>query len=207
MCTTITRIIAYGLAAGLLAHTASATETPETLMHKAQDAFDQADIVTAMSFYREAAEAGHAPAQTRLAYLLDNSEENEEAVAWYRRAAELGDAEGMSGLANMYAAGEGTTKDLPAAVQWYTLAAQQGHAPAIRALAIAYETGQLGLAISYAQAISWLQAGVDAADSWSIMRLARAWRRGELGLRIDREQAADLESRMPETGTDTGDNQ
>ncbi|MGB5538863.1 MAG: tetratricopeptide repeat protein [Gammaproteobacteria bacterium] len=168
----------------------------EALMQQAQTAFDQADIVNAMVLYRRAAEAGHAPAQARLAYLLDNSEANEEAVSWYRMAAEQGDAEGLFGLAHMYAAGEGIEKNPQEAVKGFTLAAQQGHAQAIRVLAQAYEMGELGLKVNYAQAVSWLNAGVAAQDAWSIRRLARAYRMGELGQRIDTEQAAFLEGRL-----------
>ena len=198
----IMALVLYGLPALLPAQAAAAMGQPEVLMEQAQAAFDQADVVTAMTLYREAAESGHAPAQARLAYLLDNSEENEEAVTWYRMAAEQGNVEGKFGLAQMYAAGEGIGQDLQAAVKWYTLAAQQGHAPSIRVLALAYETGELGLDINYALTTSWLHAGVAAEDVWSIQRLARAWRRGELGLRIDREQAAYLENRLSDIRPD-----
>lgn len=192
------------LVAMLLAAVPVAADTPEDLMEQAQTAFDRSDIVKAMSLYRVAAEAGHAPAQSRLAYLLDNSEDNEAAVAWYLKAAEAGDAEGMAGLAQMYAAGEGTEQNLQEAARWYTLAAQQGHTPAIRVLALAYESGGLGFDVNYAQAISWLNAGVAANDVWSTQRLARALRQGELGQRIDRERAGFLEMRLsgvqPKTG-------
>lgn len=190
------------LVAMLLTAAPVAADTPENLMEQAQTAFDRSDIVKAMSLYRMAAEAGHAPAQSRLAYLLDNAEDNEAAVAWYLKAAEAGDAEGMAGLAQMYAAGEGTEQNLQEAARWFTLAAQQGHTPAIRVLALAYESGGLGFDVNYAQAISWLNAGVDANDVWSTQRLARALRQGELGLRIDREQAGLLEMRLP--GKQTG---
>ena len=177
------------------------TDPPEILMEKAQHAFDQADIVNAMSYYRKAAESGYTPAQVRLAYLLDNSEENEAAVSWYRRAAEQGDAEGMYGLAQMLAAGEGVQQDDQQAVAWYTQAARKGYQPAIRVLALAYEKGELELNVSYVQAVSWLNAGVAASDTWSIKRLARAYRKGELGLRIDHEQAGLLDSGLTPEAT------
>lgn len=189
-------LLAGFLGTGVFAQDADTVDTTADLMQRAQAAFEQADIVSAMALYRRAAESGHAPAQSRLAYLLDKSEENEDAVAWYSKAAEQGDAEGIFGLAHMYANGEGIGQDQPAAVRWYTLAAQQGHAPSIRALALAYEKGGLALDINYTQAVSWLNAGVAAQDAWSMQRLARAFRRGELGQRIDLEQAAFLESRL-----------
>lgn len=193
-------LLACCFGSGALAEDGTASAGVETLMQQADTAFDRADIVDAMALYRQAAEAGHAPAQARLAYLLDNSESNEEAVTWYRQAAEQGYADGQFGLAHMYAIGEGTEKKPGEAVGLFTLAAQQGHARAIRVLAQAYEKGELGLQVNYAQAVSWLNAGVAAQDVWSIRRLARAYRRGELGQRIDDGQAAFLEGRLSRLG-------
>ena len=189
-------LLASCLSTGLYAQYNDAADTPDVLMQQAQTAFDRADIVTAMALYRKAAETDYAPAQARLAYLLDKSEANEEAVDWYRSAAGQGYAEGMFGLAGMLSAGEGIEQNLDEAINWYTLAAQQGYRPAIRLMARAYETGDLGLDINHAQSVSWLNAGVAAQDAWCIQRLARAFRRGELGQRIDMEQAAFLESRL-----------
>lgn len=189
-------LLAGCLCGAFCAQDGTANDTPEQLTQQAQTAFEQADIVAAMTLYRQAAEAGHAAAQTRLAYMLDNSEANEEAVLWYRKAAAQGNTDGMYGLARMYAAGEGVAQDRKTAVGWYTRAAQQGHAPSIRVLALAYEKGELDLDINYAQAVSWLNAGVAAQDVWAIRRLARAWRQGELGQRIDLEQATFLENRL-----------
>lgn len=181
---------------GMLAPAAGATDTAAAYLEQAQIAFDRADIVSAMAWYRKAAELGDATAQTRLAYLLDNSEENKEAVEWYHRAAEQDHAEAKYRLAQMIASGEGVAQDNQQALDWYTQAARQGYKPAIRVLALVNEKGQLGLAVNYTQTLSWLNAGVAANDSWSVQRLAQAYRRGELGLKIDREQAALLESRL-----------
>ena len=171
-------------------------ETAESYMTKAQEAFDRSDIVASMSWYRKAAELGHAPAQARLAYLLDNTELNEEAVAWYRLAAEQGDAEGEFGLAQMYASGEGVEKDNVQAVELFTRAANQGHRQSIQVLAAAYEQGGLGLQVSYDKAVTWLNVGVEAGDPWAVKRLAKAYRIGELGLRYDPEQAQALEQKL-----------
>lgn len=193
-------LMACCLGSGVLAQDDRTGTDVAVLMQQADAAFDRADVVDAMALYRQAAEAGHAPAQARLAYLLDNAESNEEAVSWYRRAAEQGDAAGRFGLAHMYAIGEGTTENPAEAVRLFTLAAQQGHARAIRVLAQAYEKGELGLEVNYAQAVSWLNAGVAAQDVWSIRRLASAYRRGELGQRIDNGQASFLEGRLSRLG-------
>jgi TPR repeat protein len=187
------------LLAGFLAPATGTSETTDTTasyIEQAEIAFDRADIVSAMRWYRKAAELGDVKAQTRLAYLLDKSEANEESVEWYNRATEQGHAEAQFGLAKMVAAGEGVAKDTQLALDLYTQAARQGYLPAIRVMSQVYEKGQLGLAVSYTEAIAWLNAGVEANDRWSIQRLSRAYRRGELGLKIDREQADRLEARL-----------
>jgi len=171
-------------------------ETPDELMNKAEASFNQADIISAMGWYRRAAEMGHAPAQSRLAYLLDNAEENEEAVKWYRLAAEQGFTEAEFGLAQMYASGEGIERDSDRAVELFTRAANQGHYQAIHVMALAYEKGGLGLRIDYDKALAWLNTGVDAGDPWSTKWLAKAYRSGRLGLRIDPQRAEALEKKL-----------
>jgi len=171
-------------------------ETPDEFVNKAEAAFNQADIVSAMAWYRRAAEMGHAPAQSRLAYLLDNAEQNEAASEWYQLAAEQGFAEAEFGLGTMYASGEGVERDSDKAVELFTRAANQEYTQAIRVLVLAYEKGQLGLRIDYDKSLAWLNAGVDAGDPWSIKWLAKAYRSGRLGLRIDQQRAEALEKKL-----------
>jgi TPR repeat protein len=181
----------------LLTSTARASETDQEYIAKAKAAFIQADIVNAIHWYRKAAELNNAEAQTRLAYLLDNSEENDEAIKWYQKAVVQGYAEAFYGLGIMYAAGEGVKPDEAKAFDLFAQAATKGHAPSIRALAVTYEKGDLGQPIDYELAVEWLQAGVEVNDPWAITRLARAYQRGELGLRIDNKQASQLLQKLP----------
>lgn len=171
-------------------------ETPQEYVAKAEKAFDESDVITAMSYYRKAAEAGYVPAQTRLAYLLDTSEENEEAIRWYQQAAATGDAEAEYGLAGMYVSGDGIAQNTEEALRLFTSSASKGFAPAIHVMAAAYEEGELGLRIDYELAREWLEKGAQLDDYWSVKRLARAYGNGELGLRIDRQKAAQLEQRL-----------
>jgi len=171
-------------------------ETPQEYVVKAEKAFDESDIVGAMSYYRKAAEAGYVPAQNRLAYLLDKSERNEEAVKWYLKAAELGDAEAEHGLAGMYVSADGIEQNSSEALRLFTSSASKGYPPAIHVMASAYEKGGLGLRIDYELAREWLEKGMQQNDYWSINRLARAYRNGELGLRIDRHKATQLEQQL-----------
>jgi TPR repeat protein len=189
--------VAWGIGLAALLALPAAAEDVDTLMARAQLAFDRADIVSSMDWYRRAAERGHAPAQTRLAYLLDKSEANEEAAAWYRKAAEQDHWPAVHGLAELYATGEGVPRDDAEARELFERAARAGYTPSVRVLALAYEKGELGLRPSYENAVTWLQAGVSAGDASSIERLARAYRLGELGLRVNRGRAAELEARLP----------
>ena len=189
--------VTFWIAGLLLFTTAAASESAEDYITKAEAAFDQADIVNAMNWYRKAAKLNNAEAQTRLAYLLDNSEENEEAIKWYQKAVQQGHADAFYGLGIMYAAGEGANQDEAKAFELFTQAANKGHAPSIRALAVTYEKGDLGQPIDYELAVEWLQAGGDINDPWAITRLARAYQRGELGLRIDTKQTKMLLKKLP----------
>ena len=190
-----TRSIVTGLFA-LLCVTGAVAESIEDDVAKAEKAFDQSDIVTAIAHYRKAAEAGHVPAQNRLAYLLNISEENEEALKWYKKAAAAGDAEAEFYLAGMYVEGDGTAKDPAEALRLFNASANRGYAPAVRVMAAAYEQGEMGLRVDYEAVREWLNKGVELNDYWSMKRLARAHANGELGLRIDRQKAAQLEQRL-----------
>ena len=169
--------------------------TPEEYAAMADDAFNNSNLVSAISYYRKAAEAGYIPAQLRLAFLLDYSEENEEAVKWYRAAAERGEAEAELGLARMYASGDGLEKNLEEAQRLLISSANKGFARAIVVLAKAYEQGELGFRPDYEQARAWLEKGIAQNDPASLKRMARAYANGELGLRIDRQKAKQLEQR------------
>ena len=168
-------------------------ETSEEYVELAEQAFEKADIVSAMNYYRKAANNGYAPAQNRLAYLLDKSEENEAAIEWYRKAAAQNEAEAQFNLARLYAAGEGIKQDTKLAHQLFTKSAEQQYSPAIRVLALANERGQLGQRIDYEKSRHWLQRGQQVNDYWSIKRLSKAYSEGDLGLRINKEKAKELE--------------
>ena len=115
-------------------------------------AFQRGDIVAAMSHYQAAADIGSAEGQARLGWILDQSEQNEDAVKWYRASAEQGHAGGQYGLGEMYAKGEGVEKDEAMAVKFFTLAADNGHAQTQRVLINAYTNGLFGLQVDAAKA-------------------------------------------------------
>jgi hypothetical protein len=83
------------------------------------------DQVQAVSWYRKAAEKGHAKAQDRLGsryrYGLGVAEDQVQAVSWYRKAADQGDARAQDRLANHYRHGEGVAKDVIEAYAYLSL--------------------------------------------------------------------------------------
>jgi TPR repeat protein len=194
--------VSESLARDATADAATPDEVPEAerqekaaeYLRQAQQAFDATDMVGALSLYRKAAELGDATAQTRLGFLLDYAEQNEQAAAWLKKAAAQGHAEAEFHLAKMYSASGELQQDFGRAVELFESAAQRGHTPAIRVLVSAYETGDLELIRNYDKAVAWLRAGVEARDIWSMQRLSRAYRNGDLGLRIDEDKAGELES-------------
>lgn len=192
------------LSVGVLSWTrpAGAEETVADLQKRGQQAYERGDVVDAMKWYRMAAQRGYAPAQTRLARLMDASEQNEEAVKWYREAAAQGFPEAEYELGLLYAAGEGVKKDNAEAVRWLVRAAEHDYPPAIRALALAYANGNLGLQPNGQKTVLWLEKGVTLDDKWSIARLATAYRKGEFGLTPDQTSAGELEAKLPSPKVD-----
>jgi len=108
-------------------------------------AFKSGDVIAAMRHYRTAADAGSNDAKVRLAWILDQSEDNVGAFRLYSEAAEAGDPAGQFGLAELYANGEGIKRNVRRAVDLFEAAAAQGHVRAMTVLVSAYAEGGLGL--------------------------------------------------------------
>ncbi len=184
------------MSCGLLVLVTASAADPDDDLQAGLDAYTSGDLLTAMVKYRSAADAGSAAAQARLAWILDQSEENEAAVSLYRQSAEQGHAAGESGLAEMYAKGEGVEKDAEIALVWFTKAAENGHLPALRILISAYENGELGLSPDEAQTGRWLLRAAEVGDRASMMRLANVYRTGGLGIDINEQSAIQWEKRL-----------
>jgi TPR repeat protein len=118
-------------------------------------AFNRGDVIGAMQHYRAAADAGSSEAKVRLAWILDQSEDNEGALRLYTEAAAEGNAAGQFGLAEMYANGEGVRRDLRRAVDLFQSAAANGHTQSMAVLAAAYDEGSLSLAPDPERAQYW----------------------------------------------------
>lgn len=146
-------VLSAGFAATALAGPAEDAE-------RAEQSYRSGDVVGAVGLLRGAANANYAPAQVRLAAILDAAEEDAAALELYRKAAAQGDAAGEYGVGLMYAKGEGTKKDAAEAMRWYRQAAAKNYVPAIEAIAWAYLTGDLGLARDAKEADAWGERAV-----------------------------------------------
>ncbi|HET9653503.1 MAG TPA: tetratricopeptide repeat protein [Usitatibacter sp.] len=188
---------AASIAVGLLL-AAAAWAGPAEDFASGKSAYERGDVRTAISFLRNSADQGHAPSQALLAQILDQAEQNEEAVKYFRLAAGQGNPEGYYGLATMYASGEGVPRDLKAAREWMTKAAEAGHPQAVQSMALAYMQGGLDIAEpdrATPAALGWIQKAAAIDSLPAIDRLAVAYRKGDFSLPVDAKKAEELEAR------------
>lgn len=172
---------------------ATAGATSDDDYRRGFQAYQSGDVVTAMSLLRAPAGAGHAAAQSLLAFILDRADLVEDAVRWYRAAAAQDDPEAYAALANFYLTGRGIAKDEKQALQHFSKAAELGHASAIEVVAEAYLKGQLGLTQTTrdnAAAVVALRRAAERRHLPSVQALAAAYRDGGFGLTPDTTQAA-----------------
>ncbi len=153
---------------------------------KAMLAYRQGNLITTMTLLEQAARKNYAPAQTTLAYILDQAEENKRAFQLYQRAAEQNYPEALFGLGNMYAKGEGTVLDSNKAGLLIQQSAKLKYTPAMRAYAYALEFGQLGFNQNPEKAFHWYQLCSSASDPVCKRRVFQVYTHGGLN------QAANL---------------
>lgn len=181
------------LMAGLGVMSGPALADPDADVKEAWERFYQGDVVTAMKLLRGPADAGHAPSQVLLAFILDKSELDAEAVAYYQKAVAQGNADAQFELGVLYAAGEGVGKDNSEALRLVGLAAAQGHAAATNTLAEAYLSGRMGIDAAAAESPAALAAVEKAARNNllpAVDAMAAAYASGRWGLLPDPEKAA-----------------
>jgi TPR repeat protein len=155
-------------------------------------AYQRGDVAGAMAALRAPAQAGHAPSQSLLGYILERADFSAEAAALWQQAAAQGDAEAHAGLANLCLTGRGLAKDEKAALRHFSEAAERGHAASIEALAQAWLKGELGADARAAPAAA--RAAIEHAAEQghlpSAAAMATAYRQGDLGLPRDQQRAA-----------------
>lgn len=106
----------------------------------------QQDYYKSLSWYRKAADQGHAGAQFNVGIFYANGQtvarDITTAAEWWRSAALQGHVEAQFNLGLLYAQGEGVVQDLKEAALWWELAAKQGYAAAQFNLGVMYVKGQ-----------------------------------------------------------------
>nr|WP_315252701.1 SEL1-like repeat protein [uncultured Duganella sp.] len=104
------------------------------------------NIKQALDYFKEAAEAGYAPAQFNLAALYavggDGMPQDQAlARAWYAQAGQSGHARALYTLGRIYDLGEGTPADQAKAIVYYKAAALKSDPDALHALALYFYEG------------------------------------------------------------------
>lgn len=127
---------------------ALAWAAPEDDHRRGLAAYHRGDVATAMAALRAPAQAGHAPSQSLLAFMLDRGDFVEEAAALYRQAAAQDDPEALYALGNFHLTGRGVAKDEKQAWLLFSKAAELGHAASAQVLADAKSRGLAGGAAS-----------------------------------------------------------
>ncbi|CAD5372291.1 hypothetical protein RA210_U20274 [Rubrivivax sp. A210] len=176
---------------------ACAQAAPSDDHARALQAYKAGDVTTAMAVLRPLAKAGHAPSQSLLAFLLENADYLDEAVALYKQAAAADDPEGHAGLANLYLTGRGLAKDEKQALAHFSKAAARGHAASIDVVATAYLKNQMATDAAAEPAVA-REAVLRAAGQNhlpSADALAEAYRSGRWGLPVDEAQAAQWQAK------------
>lgn len=171
---------------------ATAAVDPVALYEAGTKAYKQGDVAGAMASLKPAADAGHAPSQAFLGFVLDKALFYDDAVVYYRKAVEQGNADGQYGLGVMYTEGSGVKKDLDEARRLIMAAASQGHKDAINVIAQAYIGGGLGLTDADRQsqeALNWIKRSANNNDLPAIDALAAAYMTGQYGLTPDPKKA------------------
>ncbi|WP_260294642.1 tetratricopeptide repeat protein [Sedimenticola hydrogenitrophicus] len=125
-----------------------AVQSPEALTRQANRLrrFGASGHAGAVRLYRQAAQAGYAPAQNNLAAMYEEglgvAPDLSEAARWYRLAAGQGEAHAQHSLGEMLLAGRGIERNPAEGIEWIERAASQGHASACADLGRFYSKGE-----------------------------------------------------------------
>jgi len=182
------------LASGLLSTVALADPTED--MARANNLYDNEQMMDAILIFKKLAEQNYLPAQSRLGEMLDYTEADEEAVGWYIMAAAQGDPAGAFGLGRMYLSGEGIKKDPDQALYWIKFAAEKDDLNALKVMEHAYRTGAdsgLKVAVDLKQAQYWeaKKIPVEAAA----LKVKEAQRQAYLKKLYEKQEALKKESK------------
>lgn len=118
-------------------------------------------------------------------YVRYSKKQFSEALSPCTQAAEAGDLKAQFTVGEMYADGDGVSKDLDVAFGWYMRAAEKGHARSQQRIAVAYAFGLGGAKKDEAKAVEWLKRAAEGGDKRAQKQLADGYARGWFGLPQD----------------------
>jgi len=177
------------------AHAAGPTDDHATGL----SAFRRGDVTGAMTPLRRAADAGHAPSQALLAYILDTAGLTREALPLYQSSARQGNVDAQVALAGLLVEGRSVPRDARQAFVLYEAAALQGHGFASQAVADAYlrnDAAMLADDATDAKALAALRRAADGGDGRSAERLVAVYQQGQYGVAPDAVEAARWAARV-----------
>lgn len=164
--------------------------SPEALYERGMDAISGAGPSRsdrdALDYFRRSAEAGYAPAQVALGYLLEmgtvTAGSQSQAIDWYKKAADQGDRLAAWMVGRRYYMGGATLQDIDAAQKWLQPAADQNNPFA------AYYLGRILADRDYNKAPAYFRIAADQGIPAAQYAYATALRDGR-GIGLDRVNA------------------
>ncbi len=161
------------------------------------------DEVTALEWYRKAADAG---AMNMIGRYYDEGwgglkKDEATALEWYRKAADKGNASALYNIAGYYEDGSGgLKKDKAIALEWYRKAADKGRADAMNMIGRYYDEGWGGLKKDEATALEWYRKAADKGNASALYNIAGYYEDGSGGLKKDKAIALEWYRKAADKG-------
>ena len=165
--------------------------TPRFIFQLGRALHSAGNVADALSWYRQAADLGHAAAKSNLGYVYANGagveRDDTAAFGWYRQAAEAGVVTAMAQVGVFYNYGRGVARDYRQAAQWYRMAAERGNGAAMTHLGILYRDGQ-GVERNPKTEVMWYRRAAEKGNLQGMYNLGHSYALGD-GVAKDLEQA------------------
>lgn len=127
----------------------------------------QADMTTAVYWYKEAANRGSPEGWNHLGRIHELGKgvevDHQKAAEYYLRSAEAGDVDAITNIGYMFEAGVGRPVDATKAAGWYRLAADEGYARAQNCLGAMYYHGR-GVTKDATEAVIWWRKAAEQGN-------------------------------------------
>jgi TPR repeat protein len=167
--------------------------------------FQAGDHAGAAKLLMQAAQAGNAVAQLRLALMYDQGDgvgkSAKAAYQWYARAAAQGEPESLNQMGLAYELGEGVAENWDLAAQYFLASAQQGWVKGQFSLGRAYQFG-IGVAQDRTRAIEWFtKAGANGDPNGNYWARWLSDRTNNIGFRDDIERGIVMAGKLRFSGT------